>query len=87
MSMAFVHLGCTLLLMMPSAVELSVWMGVRGCGCPISSNIIRSSTALHAFMYNPPNSAYDAEDMTDFIISAKFGIGPLGGGSDTSLER
>ncbi len=25
-----------LLFIMPSAVVLSVWIGVRGCGCPIS---------------------------------------------------
>jgi hypothetical protein len=32
MSIAFVRFGWILLFITPSAVELSVWMGVRGCG-------------------------------------------------------
>ena len=34
MSMDFVRFGWILLLTTPSAVELSVWIGVLGCLCP-----------------------------------------------------
>ena len=50
MSMALVRFGWTVLLMIPSAVELSVCMGVRGCACPISSRMIRMYTASRAMM-------------------------------------
>ena len=41
MSMALVRLGTILPLTTLSAIELSVWSGVAGCGWPISSRIIR----------------------------------------------
>ncbi len=40
MSMALVCLGCTLPLMTPSAIALSVCSGVGGCMCPSSSRMI-----------------------------------------------
>ncbi len=66
--MAFVRFGWTHKLMMPSAVKLSVWMGVGGCVCAISSKILRSLTPLHAFMYNAPILALAADDMTDLMM-------------------
>ena len=30
MSMAFVSFGCNLLMMMPSVIEIAVWMGMDG---------------------------------------------------------
>ena len=39
MSMDFRRFVWTLLLTTPSAVLLSVWRGVRGCGWPILANI------------------------------------------------
>ena len=41
MSMAFVHFGWILLLITPSAVELSIWVGVLGCLYTNSLRIIR----------------------------------------------
>ena len=46
----FVCFGKILLLIMPSAVLLSVWMGVRGCTWPISSRICLMYTASRALM-------------------------------------
>jgi hypothetical protein len=65
----------------PSAVELSVWTGVAGCGCPISSRIILSSTPFRALMYNDRSSDSAAEDMTALMISATLWMAPycLGG--------
>ncbi len=40
MSMALVCLSCTLPLMMPSAIALSVYSGVGGCMCPSFSSMI-----------------------------------------------
>eukprot|EP00956_Cyclotella_meneghiniana_P040712 scaffold203044_cov46-Cyclotella_meneghiniana.AAC.1 len=72
---------------MPSAVELSVCMGVGGCLWPISSNIFRSSTALRALIYNPPVSVSAADDMTALIISATLWMAPLLGGRGTFSDR
>ncbi len=56
--------------MMLSAVKLSVWTGVGGCVCPISSKILRSSTPFRALIYNAPILALAAEDMTNLIMDA-----------------
>jgi hypothetical protein len=72
MSMAFVRFGWTCKFMMPSAVELSVWTGVGGCGCPITLKIFRSSTPLRAFVYNAPILASAADDMTALMIEASL---------------
>eukprot|EP00956_Cyclotella_meneghiniana_P040232 scaffold190159_cov36-Cyclotella_meneghiniana.AAC.1 len=70
--MALVRLGWTRELMMPSAVEVSVWIGVGGCLWPISSRIFLSSTPLRAFVYNAPISASAADDMTALMIDASL---------------
>jgi hypothetical protein len=57
MSIALVRFGYIFALMTASAIALSVWMGVAGCLCPISSKIIRMYTASRANMYNAANSA------------------------------
>ena len=50
------------------AVELSVWIGVRVCGWPKSSSIVRMDMAVFVLMNNAPSSASAADDMTDLII-------------------
>ena len=87
MSIALVRFGCTFLLMMPSAVELSVCICVGGWGCPISLRMLRSLIALHPLMYKAPDLASAADDMTPLIISAMFVITPLFGGYLTFSER
>ena len=75
--MAFNALGRILLVSSACAVELSVWMGVRGCGCPISSSVCRIDTAVLASMNSAPNSASAADDITAFIICEIFYTAPL----------
>ena len=72
MSIALVRFGRTRELMMPSAVELSVWTGVGGCGWPISSRIFLSSTPFRAFVYRDPISASAADDMTALMMDASL---------------
>ena len=85
--MAFVALGSILLLMMPSAVELSVWMGVRGCACPMASRIFLIWTDSRALMKRPPSSASAAEVMTALMIVETVRMAPLSGGMGSSFER
>jgi hypothetical protein len=87
MSMALVHLGCTLPLMTPSAIALSVCNGVEGCMRPSSSSMILMYTALQAIMYRPASSALVAEDIIFLMMCAMFSIAPLFGGTVVLLER
>ena len=77
MSIGLVLFGCTLLLTTPLAVELSVCIGVGGCGCPISANMFLMCTASLALMKSAPNSASAAEDITALIICATLCMLPL----------
>ena len=63
--------------MMPSAVLLSVLIGVAGCGCPSSSHVIRSGSISRAFINMAPTSDSAADDITDFIIFAMTDMDPL----------
>ncbi len=64
-----------------------VWIGVRGCGCPISVSICRRYTASFALMKIAPNSASAADDITALIIVAMVRIAPLLGGLSTLFDR
>ena len=63
------------LLANPFAVELSVWMGDRGCGHLISFSDCRSGTIALAVMKSPANYASEDEDMTTLIIWARESTG------------
>ena len=65
------------LLMMPDAVELSDCIGVGPCGCPISSNEVRSTSPSLVLMNRPPNSASAAEAITYFKMAATTNTAPL----------
>ena len=52
----------TVSLQMPEAHALSVWMGVAGCGCPMSSRIVRSMAASFPLWNNVASSALVAEE-------------------------
>ena len=58
--MAFVHFGWTRKLMMPSAVELSVW----------TAKYFTLLPRLRAFVYNAPILALAADDMTALMMEA-----------------
>jgi hypothetical protein len=63
-------LGRILLVSSACAVELSVWMGVCGCGCPISLSVCRMDTAVLALMNSAPNSASAADDNLEPLDAA-----------------
>ena len=63
--------------MMPSAVLLSVLIGVAGCGCPNTLHIIHSGSISRAFMNIAPNSDSAADDITDLIFFAITDMDPL----------
>ena len=78
MSMTFNAFGRILLVSISAcAVELLVWMGVRGCGCPNSSSVRRIDTAVLALMNSAPSSASAADDITALIICEIFNTAPL----------
>jgi hypothetical protein len=87
MPMALVCLSCTLPLMTPSAIALSVCSGVGGCTCPSSSRMILMQRALCTIMFRPAGSASVAEDIMFLMMCAMFRITPLFGGIVVSLER
>ena len=61
-------------------MELSVWMGDRGCGHFIYFSVFRSGTIALVVIKSPDNSSSEAEDMTTLIIWARDRIGPLSRG-------
>jgi hypothetical protein len=77
MSMAFNAFGRILLVSSTCAVELSVWMGVRGCARPNSSNVRCIDTAVLAFMNSAPSLVSVADDITVLIICKIFYTAPL----------
>ena len=87
MSIALVCFGWIVLVTTPNAVELSIWIGVLGWGCPISSNKTRMGTASLALIYNAPSSASAAEDITASIIVDRFRTAPLLGGNFELSDR
>ncbi len=87
MSIAFVCLGWILWLITPSVVELSAWIGVRGCERTILASICHKYTASFAFKYRAPSSASTVDDITALIIVATVRIAPLLGGDSLSLDR
>ena len=75
------------LLTTPSAVVLSVWMGVTGCFHPISVNVRRIGTSSFAVTQRAPSSASAADDMTNLMICAIVRTGPFHFGSSTFSDK
>ena len=65
------------LLVTPTEVELSVWMGVLGWGHPTSMRVCRIGTIALAVMKRPASSYSAAEDMTNLMIWAMVIMDPL----------
>ena len=87
MSIDLVLLGTMVLLVTPTAVELSTWMGVFGCGQPISMSVCLMGTNSLAVMKSAANSASAADDMTNLMILASVMIGPLSRGMASFSEQ
>ncbi len=77
MSMAFNALGGILLLSSVWAVELLVWIGVRGCGWPSSKRVWRIETAVLVLTNTAPNSASAMEDITMRMVCDILRMAPL----------
>ena len=71
----------------PSAVVLSTWIGVGGCGCPILISMCHIGTASQALMYSAPSSASAADDITAFMIYDTASTTPLLAGNSSSLVQ
>ena len=66
MSITSVAFGVIMLVRTPCAVELSVWIGVRGCGWPISLRVVLTGTANFALMNIAPSLASATDDIATF---------------------
>ena len=77
MSDDFVSLLTIFLFVNPTAVELYVWMGVWGCGHPISMSVRHNGIIFFAMINSAAISASAADAITVFIICAIVNIGPL----------
>ena len=87
MSANLVALFTIVLLVNPTAVKLSVWMGVLGCVHPISIHVLRSGTIFLAVMYHGSISASADDAITVLIICAIIKTGPLSFGFGSFSER
>ena len=86
MSIAFDRLGVIFALMTASAMALSVCVGVAGCLCPISSNIILMHTASLAIIYSAASSASIANVITCLMMWAMLRMAPLLGGISALVD-
>ena len=62
---------------MPTAVVLSTWMGVGGCGWPILAKVSLMTLPSFMFMNSAPNSASAANDAAIFRIVLRVQMAPL----------
>lgn len=68
-------------------MELLVWIGVVGCGCPIYTRVLCSGTIYFALINIPPSSASDYYDSTSLMTWEIFIIYPLFSGKLVSREN
>ena len=86
MSMDLILRGILVSLVTPTGVELSHWMGVWGCGNPISMSAWRSGTISLVMVKSPVSVASESEDMKFLIVCAIVRTGPLWRDIGTSFE-
>ena len=72
---------------MPTAVELSAWMGDGGCFHPILVRVFLRGTISFAVINKAVISASAADDTTYFIICARVSRGPFQRGMSTSSDK
>ena len=61
----------------PTAVVLSTWMGVGGCGWPISAKVRHIILPSFMFINSAPNSVSAADAATIFRMVLRVQIAPL----------
>ena len=64
----------------PAAVELSVCLGVGGCGCSSSMSVVQMGTMSWALTNSAPTSDSAAEAMMFLRMGQTVWMGPLSGG-------
>jgi hypothetical protein len=67
----------TVLFAMPTAVALSQWTGVLGCGCPNSSSVMQKIMPSLQFKKRAPSSASAADATTKRRIAHNVKNAPL----------
>ena len=87
MSIDLVALVKISLLMRPSALLLSVWMGVRGCLWPSYASVLCMVTAALAFKNIAPSSASAADYITLRFFVDRLSTAPLFGEFSLSFDR
>ena len=87
MSVDLVAFGCRFFSTKPTAVVLSVWIGVGGCVCPISIKVCLAGIACLEFRKRAPISASAADDITFFMICAMFKTAALFAGSSSLFDK
>ncbi len=73
--------------MTPTAVELSDWIGLHGCGHPMSMRVCRWGTISQAAIKRAASLALAAEAMTNLIMVAIVRTAPLKRGDESSSKR
>ncbi len=87
MSIILESFGIMVLFVTPTAVELSVWIGLRGCGHPMPMRVCRWGTILWAAIKSAASSALAAEAMTNLMMVAIVRTVPLKHGVGSSSKR
>jgi hypothetical protein len=62
--------GTMVLFVTPTAVELSVWIGLLGCGHPMLMRVCRWQTILRAAIKSAASTASAAKAMTNVTMVA-----------------
>jgi hypothetical protein len=79
--------GTMVLFVTPTAVELSVWIGLRGCGHPMSMRVCRWGTILWVAIKSAASSASAAKAMTNLIMVAFVRTTLMKHGDGSSSKR
>ncbi len=87
MSIILDYFGTMVLFVTLTAVELSVWIGLCGCGHPMLMRVCRWGTILRAAIKSAASSASAAKAMINLIMVAIVRTVPLKRGDGLSSKR
>ncbi len=87
MSIILDRFGTMILFVTPTAVELSVWIGLCGCGHPMSTRVCQWGTISWVAIKSAASSALAAKAMTNLNIVTIVRTALLKHGVGLSSER
>jgi hypothetical protein len=87
MSIILDHFGTMVLVVTLTAIELSVWIGLHGCGHPMSMRVCQLGTISRVAIKSAASSASAADSMTNLIMVAIVMTAPLKRGDGLSSKR